>query len=69
MPRAPLSLARMSYDAASGTVICRSKAALGEIEAIVRQGNDARWMRERHGGSGSLPRLDWRQVERLRAGQ
>jgi len=29
MRRAPLSLARMSYDAASGTVIYRSKMHLG----------------------------------------
>ena len=46
-----------------------SEAALGEIEAIVRQGNDARWMRERYADSGSLPDLVWRQVERLRAGR
>ena len=46
-----------------------SEAALGEIEAIVRRGNDARWMRESFAGSRSLPDLVWRQVERLRAGQ
>jgi glutamate---cysteine ligase / carboxylate-amine ligase len=46
-----------------------SGAALQEIEAIVRQGNDARWMRERYAESGSLPDLVWRQVERLRAGK
>ncbi|TAK46476.1 MAG: glutamate--cysteine ligase [Betaproteobacteria bacterium] len=44
-----------------------SEAALGEIESIVRQGNDARWMRERFADSRSLPDLVWRQVERLRA--
>jgi len=46
-----------------------SEEALGEIEAIVRRGNDARWMRERYAESGSLPDLVWRQVERLRAGK
>ncbi|MGH8765641.1 MAG: YbdK family carboxylate-amine ligase, partial [Burkholderiales bacterium] len=45
-----------------------SEAALGEIEAIVRGGNDARWMREQYAVSGSLPDLVWRQAERLRTG-
>ena len=44
-----------------------SGAALRDIEAIVRGGNDARWMRERYVQSGSLPDLVWRQIERLRA--
>jgi len=44
-----------------------SEAALREIEAVVHAGNDARWMREQYGRSGSLPDLVWRQVERLRA--
>jgi carboxylate-amine ligase len=44
-----------------------SEAALRDIEAIVRGGNDARWMREQYAQSGSLPDLVWRQVERLRA--
>jgi len=43
-----------------------SEAALRDIETIVRGGNDARWMREQYGRSGSLPDLVWRQVERLR---
>jgi len=46
-----------------------SESALRDVEAIVRGGNDARWMREQYGGSGSLPDLVWRQVERLRAGK
>jgi carboxylate-amine ligase len=46
-----------------------SETALREIEAIVRGGNDARWMREQYAVSGSLPDLVWRQVERLRTGQ
>jgi len=46
-----------------------STAALEEIAAIVRQGNDARWMRDRFEDSRSLPDLVWRQVERLRDGQ
>ena len=45
-----------------------SELALREIERIVRDGNDARWMRERHALSGSLPDRVWRQVERLRSG-
>jgi len=44
-----------------------SEPALREIEAIVRGGNDARWMREQYAVSGSLPDLVWRQAERLRA--
>jgi len=44
-----------------------SEAALRDIEGIVRGGNDARWMREQYGRSGSLSDLVWRQVERLRA--
>jgi len=44
-----------------------SEAALAQIEAIVQKGNDARWMREQYGRSGSLADLVWRQVERLRA--
>jgi carboxylate-amine ligase len=46
-----------------------SEGALREIGAIVQGGNDARWMREQYAGSGSLPDLVWRQVERLRAGK
>jgi carboxylate-amine ligase len=46
-----------------------SEPALGEIESIVRQGNDARWMRERFADSGSLADLVWRQAERLRQGR
>lgn len=44
-----------------------SVAALRDVEKIVRDGNDARWMREQYGRSGSLPDLVWRQVGRLRA--
>jgi carboxylate-amine ligase len=43
-----------------------SEAALRHIEAVVRGGNDARWMREQYARSGSLADLVWRQVERLR---
>ncbi len=46
-----------------------AEAALSEIEAIVRGGNDARWMRERYADSQSLPDLVWRQVERFREGR
>jgi len=42
---------------------------LAVIESITRRGNDARWMREAYAGSGSLPDLVWRQVERFRQGQ
>ncbi|MCC6210780.1 MAG: glutamate--cysteine ligase [Burkholderiales bacterium] len=45
-----------------------SEVALREIEGILRCGNDARWMREQHAVSGSLPDLVWRQAERLRDG-
>ncbi len=44
-----------------------SEPALRVIEGIVLNGNDARWMREQYGQSGSLPDLVWRQAERLRA--
>lgn len=43
-----------------------SEDALRDIETVVRGGNDASWMREQYGLSGSLPDLVWRQVERLR---
>jgi carboxylate-amine ligase len=46
-----------------------SEPALAEIAAVVREGNDARWMREQFSGSRSLPDLVWRQVERMRAGR
>jgi len=46
-----------------------SEAALRDIEAIVRGGNDARWMRAQYAVSGSLPDLVWRQAGRLRSGQ
>jgi len=46
-----------------------AQAALEEIGAALREGNDARWMRERFADSRSLPDLVWRQVERLRAGR
>ena len=39
--------------------------ALEEIRIALREGNDARWMRERYADSRSLPDLVWRQVERL----
>ena len=43
-----------------------SRDALDEIAAVLREGNDARWMRARHADSGSLADLVWQQVERLR---
>jgi len=46
-----------------------SEAALQEIENIVRNGNDARWMRAQYAVSSSLPDLVWRQAGRLRSGQ
>jgi carboxylate-amine ligase len=46
-----------------------AEAALEEIAAVVRQGNDARWMRERYADSQSLADLVWRQVERMREGR
>ncbi len=46
-----------------------SEAAMREIADVVRQGNDARWMRERFAEGRSLPDLVWRQVERLREGR
>jgi len=46
-----------------------SEAALRDIAGIVRDGNDARWMREQFELSGSLPDLVWRQAARLRAQQ
>ncbi len=46
-----------------------SEAAMGTIARVVREGNDARWMREAFADSRSLPDLVWRQVERLREGR
>jgi len=46
-----------------------AEPALEEIGAALREGNDARWMRERFADSRSLPDLVWRQVERLREGR
>jgi carboxylate-amine ligase len=46
-----------------------AEAALEEIGAALREGNDARWMRERYAESRSLLDLVWRQVERLREGR
>jgi carboxylate-amine ligase len=43
-----------------------AQRALEEIAAIVRAGNDARWMRSRYADSGSLADLVWQQVARLR---
>ena len=40
--------------------------ALARIEETLARGNDARWMRERHAQSGSLPDVVWQQVQRLR---
>ena len=40
--------------------------ALSAIAAIVRDGNEARWMREQYNLNGSLPDLVWRQVRRFR---
>jgi carboxylate-amine ligase len=43
----------------------KSGAALEEIGAILRHGNDACWMRSRYADSGSLADLVWQQVERM----
>jgi carboxylate-amine ligase len=45
-----------------------AEAALHEVGAILKRGNDARWMRESFAESRSLADLVWRQVERLRQG-
>jgi len=43
-----------------------NEAALYEVEEIVKNGNEARWMREQYAVNRSLPDLMWRQVERFR---
>ncbi|HEX9614778.1 MAG TPA: YbdK family carboxylate-amine ligase, partial [Bacteroidota bacterium] len=45
-----------------------NEAALDEIGAIVRGGNEARWMREQFAVNHSLPDLVWRQAEQFRSG-
>lgn len=43
-----------------------NEAALYEVEEIVSNGNEARWMREQYAVNHSLPDLMWRQVLRFR---
>jgi glutamate---cysteine ligase / carboxylate-amine ligase len=45
-----------------------AEGGLAGIESVLREGNDARRMREWYADSRSLPDLVWRQVERLREG-
>lgn len=46
--------------------ISENDVALREVGEIVRNGNEARWMREQYAINRSLPDLMWRQVERFR---
>jgi carboxylate-amine ligase len=43
-----------------------NETGLYEVEEIVKNGNEARWMREQYAINRSLPDLMWRQVERFR---